>query len=447
MMKPAYLFVAVIAGLLVGCGEKDPVLSDIRSQGKLIILTRNAPTTYYLDVDDNPAGFEYDLSLALARSLHVEAEYRIYDNIEDIIEAIANGEGHIAAAGLTRTDSREQNHVFGPSYKTVQQQVVCHRHAASPAAIDELQHYSLLVIAESSYQESLRRLRQRYPDLNWETTNELSTEQVLAKVVDQEVDCTVADSNIVALNQRYFPDLKVALSISKPQQLAWLLSPQASHFKHYISEWFGRMANASTLASIDERYYGYVDSFDYYDNSVFLRRLDTRLPNYRSAFQQVAEQYRLPWTLLAAQAYQESGWNPAAKSPTGVRGLMMLTRNTARAMGIKKRTDPLQSIKGGAKYLNRMLNRIPAAVAAEDRLWFALAAYNIGHAHLMDARKLAKKLGKNPNQWHDLKTVLPLLTQKRYYKTLKHGYARGFEPVRYIDRIRYYRDVLVNALT
>jgi len=150
---------------------------------------------------------------------------------------------------------------------------------------------------------------------------------------------------------------------------------------------------------------------------------------------------------LAAQSYQESGWNAAARSPTGVRGLMMLTQNTAKAMGVAKRIDPMQSIKGGAKYLDKMLKKIPEDVAAADRIWFALAAYNVGFAHLLDARALARQLGKSPSTWHDMKGVLPLLSQKQYYKNLKYGYARGAESVKYIDRIRYYHDVLVNTLS
>ncbi|SHE19237.1 membrane-bound lytic murein transglycosylase MltF [methanotrophic endosymbiont of Bathymodiolus puteoserpentis (Logatchev)] len=446
MIKKLLLLIAT-AVLLSACSESDPVMKDIRKQGKLIVLTRNAPTTYYLDANDRPAGFEYDLSKALADSLNVDVEYKLYDNIEEIMAAINKGEGHIVAAGLTQTDSRALNQNFGPGYKTVQQQVVCHRKVNMPKEVSDLLGRSLLIIAESSYQESLLELKVNYPELKWEATSDLSTEQVLEKVENREVDCTVIDSNIMSLNRRYYPNLMVAFPLSEEQELAWMLPIDVGYFKQYVEDWFAQIEQNSTLNIINERYYGYVDIFDFYNNHVYLKRITSRLPKYKAAFKAVAKQYQLPWTLLAAQSYQESGWNAAARSPTGVRGLMMLTQNTAKAMGVAQRTDPMQSIKGGAKYLDKMLKRIPEDVANADRVWFALAAYNVGFAHLLDARALARQLGKSPSTWHDLKEVLPLLSQKKYYKNLKYGYARGAEPVKYIDRIRYYQDVLVNTLS
>jgi len=446
MIKNLLLLIAT-AVLLSACGESDPVMKDIRKQGKLIVLTRNAATTYYLDASDEPAGFEYDLSKALADSLNVEVEYKLYDNIEEIMTAINKGEGHIVAAGLTKTDSRALNQTFGPGYKTVQQQVVCHRKINMPKEVSDLLGRSILIIAESSYQESLLELKESYPELAWQVTSDLSTEQVLDKVEKKAVDCTVIDSNIMSLNRRYYPNLMVAFPISEEQELAWMLPTDVGYFKQYVEDWFAQIEQNSTLNIINERYYGYADIFDYYNNHVYLKRITSRLPKYKAAFKTVAKQYQLPWTLLAAQSYQESGWNAAARSPTGVRGLMMLTQNTAKAMGITKRIDPMQSIKGGAKYLDKMLKKIPEDVAAADRIWFALAAYNVGFAHLLDARALARQLGKSPSTWHDMKEMLPLLSQKKYYKNLKYGYARGAEPVKYIDRIRYYQDVLVNTLS
>ena len=448
MIRPikALLFYIFSTTILISCSENDPVINDIRRQEKLVVLTLNSPTTYYLGADDNPTGFEYDLSKALADSLNVEVEYKLFDNLEGLLNAINNNEGHIAAAGLTQTEEREATHLFGPNYKAVQQQVICHRSARTPKEVSDLLTRSILIIAESSYQETLLELQKDYPELKWEGTNELSAEQVLETVASKKVDCTVIDSNVFTLNRRYYPSLVMAFPLSEEQNLAWILPPNAESFKQYVDDWFVQTEKNSLLSIISERYYGYADIFDFYDNHVFLKRIKTRLPKYEPKFKQVAEQYQLPWTLLAAQSYQESGWNAKARSHTGVRGLMMLTQSTAKAMGVKKRIDPVQSIKGGAKYLDHMLKRIPEDVAAEDRIWFALAAYNVGFAHLLDARKLARDLGKSPSTWNDMREVLPLLSQKKYYKKLKYGYARGSEPVKYIDRIRYYQDVLVNAL-
>ena len=141
--------------------------------------------------------------------------------------------------------------------------------------------------------------------------------------------------------------------------------------------------------------------------------------------------------------YQESHWNPKARSYTGVRGIMMLTQNTASELGIENRLDPLQSIEGGGRYLAKLRSRIDDEVQEPDRTWMSLAAYNVGYGHLSDARKLTSQLGKNPNLWIDVKDSLPLLSQRRYYRNTRYGYARGQEPVNYVQNIRRYYDVLV----
>lgn len=180
----------------------------------------------------------------------------------------------------------------------------------------------------------------------------------------------------------------------------------------------------------------------HFERKIFFKHLKTRFPKYRKHFQKAAKKQNLPWKLLASQAYQESHWNRRAKSPTGVRGLMMLTRRTAASLGIRNRIDPVNSINGGAKYLARMQKRIPKAVLKRDRAFFALAAYNVGLGHVQDARILARRKKKNPNKWRDMKLVLPLLSQKKYYKSLRYGYARGHEPVKYVQRIRAYHSLL-----
>lgn len=423
--------------------ETTMVLEDIRNRGKLIVLTRNAPTTYFFE-ENKEQGFEYELTQQLARSLNIEVEYKVYETSADVMAALAAGEGHLAAAGLTPTELGSDKFKYGPGYKTVTQEVVCHRGTKLPKNDRDLLKHSLLVIADSSNAEKLNQLQTELPDLSWNITQQLSAEQVLEKVAEGEFDCTVVESNIMAINQLHYPNLVEAYTLSK-EKLAWALPGHADYFEHYIERWFERIKTDSTLTAINERYYGYTEIFDYYDTVVFLQRIKKRLPKYKAFFKQVAQTYNIPWTLLATQAYQESHWDPLAESPTGVRGLMMLTKDTARKLGIKNRLNPKQSILGGAKYLQRMLRKIPDEVVEEDRIWFALAAYNIGYAHLLDARKLARKMGKNPNVWVDIKQVLPLLAKKNHFKTLKYGYARGTEPVRYIDRIRLYHDVLTKA--
>ncbi len=179
-----------------------------------------------------------------------------------------------------------------------------------------------------------------------------------------------------------------------------------------------------------------------YEIQTFLKHITTRLPDYRDEFQHAEKQTGIPWVLLASMSYQESKWNRHAISPTGVRGLMMLTRSTAADLGIKDRVDPKNSISGGARYLAHLYRRLPKVLEESDRMHLALASYNVGLGHVKDAQLLGRRLGKNVNEWDELKDVLPLLAKKKYYQDLPHRYARGWEPVQYVTRIQEYRKIL-----
>ncbi len=414
---------------------------------ELLVVSRNAPTTWY-EGREGPQGPEYDLIKSFADYYGIPFKIQSVDSIGEVLESIRQGRAHIAAAGLTDTaERREQGYIFGPEYFKVQQQVVCRRGDTLPRKVEDLTAKNIHVIADSSYVETLEELRQQLPDLKWQVVDDMGTEQILEQVWSKEIDCTLADSNIVNINRRYFPELVVAFPVSEEQSLAWLVNPEWKHLLPKLDEWIEHVQDSGELATIRERYYGHVELFDYVDMRKFITRIKKRLPKYQVDFQKAAKKHGLDWQLLAAQAYQESHWNPRAKSPTGVRGMMMLTLDTAKQMGVESRLDARQSIEGGAKYLARMIKRVPESVQGENRLWFALAAYNVGFGHLRDALTLAKKLGKNPDEWVDLKQVLPLLAQKKYYKSLKYGYARGSEPVRYVQSIRDYQLVLSQYLT
>jgi len=302
------------------------------------------------------------------------------------------------------------------------------------------------VPADTSYVERLTYLKRYYPFLTWRVAEELNTETILEEVWRKRIDCTIGDSNIVAINRRYYPELSVQFDISEPEILAWVLPKNAEGLQAAVSDWFDDIEDDGTLEQLLDKYYGFIEVFDYVDIRAFKRRIHSRLPRYQNYFKQAAKHYDLDWQLLAAMSYQESHWNPRAKSPTGVRGIMMLTLNTAKEMKIQSRLNAEQSIWGGARYLTQMARRLPDSIAEPDRSYMALAAYNVGFGHLTDARELAERLKKNPDKWSDLAEVLPLLTRKKYYQTLQHGYARGYEPVTYVQRIRDYQDILEKEL-
>ncbi len=438
MMQILALFFALL--LLNGCSDNN-VYPDT-----LTVVTRNAPTTWYQG-RDGPQGPEHDLIMSFGRFINVPVEIKVVASISEVLEHIKQDKAHIAAAGLTNIkERRDQNILFGPEYNQVQQQVVCRRSKnAVPKSMNDLIGKNIHVIANSSYVERLTDLKSEYPNLTWTEVDDMDTEQLLQAVWQKKIDCTVADSNIVSINRRYYPELLVAFPLSETQSLAWVINEKWSFLEDDIQDWLDHAEETGELAAIHEKYYGHIDLFDFVDMRAFNRRIKSRLPKYKALFDKASKKYNLEPSLLAAQAYQESHWNPKAKSPTGVRGMMMLTRNTAKEMGVTNRIDVNQSIEGGAKYLAKMIKRIPKEVTGENRIWFALAAYNIGFGHLRDARVLAEKLGKDKNSWVDLKQVLPLLAQKKHYKSLKYGYARGSEAQNYVQRIRNYQQVLNQA--
>jgi len=436
-------------GLLSACSSSEDyerVAQDIDSihEHGLVVLTRNAPTTYFIDREEQEAGFEHDIVQDFARYLGVEPRFKTYESIKEVLDALERGEGHLAAAGLTELESRTERFETGPRYYQVQQYVVCRRNGPQPKRLADLAEVSLLITSDSSYNEQLEALKASdAPELRWNVADGLTTEQILEKVWRQEVDCTIADDNIFSINRRYFPELVEAFPLNTtPDHLVWLMPKGTKELKDALYEWYQDANDEARITLYAARYYAHVENFDYVDVATFVRRIKERLPTYEQAFKEAGEKYDLDWRLLAAQAYQESHWNPNARSPTGVRGIMMLTQNTAKELGVYNRLDPWQSIDGGARYLANLRNRLPESIEEPHRSWMALAAYNIGMGHLHDARALTERLGLDPNNWFDLQQALPKLSQPHYYRTLRFGYARGGEPVQYLARIRNYEDIL-----
>ena len=427
--------------LIVPLVKSQSLLESIKQDGQLVVLTRNSPTTYYEDVD-GPAGLEYELAKMFANDLGVELTLVIPYSLEDLLENIEHGKAHIAAAGLTITKDREKKLRFGPAYQEITEQLVYNNSNRRPRTLSDLDG-SLEVVANSSHDEHLRNLSEVYPDLTWKASSEHETEDLLQMVADGIIEYTIADSDAFALNQRYFIDLRTAFDISEPQPLAWAL-PKSDDNSLYLEvhKFFNKIRENGELKRAIERNYGHVEDFDYVGTKIFRRHIETRLPEFQSMFEDAAGEVDIDWRLLAAMGYQESHWDPDAVSPTGVRGIMMLTRKTAKDLGIKNRLIPENSINGGAQYFRLTLDRMNQSVTEPDRTWMAMAAYNVGFGHVEDARNIALKLDKNPDLWLDVKTTLPLLAKRKWYKKTRYGYARGWEPVRYVENIRSYYDIL-----
>ena len=429
--------------LLVACSPTEQnLLQQIKDRGELIVVTRNSPTTYY-EAANGFAGFEHDLAQAFATSIGVETVFILRDNEEEILLALETGAAHMAAAGLSRSKVLERRVEFSSSYQKVKQLLVYRVGTNPPKTIKGLPGRHVEIPIHSRYARTLAALKVRYPKLEWTLDPDRDTEELLNAVSDGLLEFTVTDSHIYKLNRRHFPDLRSAFDIQKSEYLAWAFplytdGSLIQESKKFIKS-FKRKGELKRLL---DRYYGAAQQASAVNLSVFHLRAQNRLPKYQSLFQKYGERHDIDWRLLAAISYQESFWNPRSVSPTGVRGIMMLTRPTAREMGVANRLDPEQAIEGGTRYIKKLIDKIPADIQEPDRTWMALAAYNVGMGHLRDAQLITKKQNGNPNKWNDVQQRLPLLSRRTYYKKTKHGYARGSEPVSYVRRIRNYYEAL-----
>lgn len=431
---------AAVVAPLVG-SRVSTSLEQVQETGKLVVVSRNGPTTYY-EGNEGFTGFEYSILSAFANHLGVELELLEQEDLNLMIHQVGQ-QAHFAAAGLTVTPRREQQVQFSEPYMTVTQQLIYHTSTARPKSVEDLIGKNILVIGGSSHAERLRQLQKEHPGLEWEERRDIEMLDLLEMVHNQKVQYAIVDSNAVELNSGLYPKAKVAFDISSPEPVAWAF-PKSSDTSlvDAANTFLKQIKDSGRLADITEIFYGHLGEMGYSDALVFTRRMESRLPKWRDKLQVAAAENNLDWLLLAALSYQESHWNPRAKSPTGVRGFMMLTLNTAKEMQIRNRLNPSQSIEGGSRYFRKMLDRVPDTVTGPERIWFALAAYNVGYGHLQDARELTQQHGSNPNKWADVREYLPLLSKRQYYKFTTHGYARGHEAVRYVQHIRNFYTIL-----
>jgi membrane-bound lytic murein transglycosylase F len=368
---------------------------------------------------------------------------------EEAIDEVESGRAHLAAAGQsTGIDLPADTH-FGPGYHRVREHLVYFRSGAKPKSIREASRGVIEVAMGSAHQRTLEDLRLQHPDLVWIERANSDTEEILADVSRGEVQYTLASTTEFALNRAVHPELSIALDLSPERAVSWVVGTPGHDLSLLgrVNAFFTSARTEGLIAAVLDRYYDPEHRFDYLLSRNFMEHVGTRLPRYLQWFQQAGAQYELDWRLLAAMGYQESKWDPGATSHTGVRGLMQLTQDTAAFVRAGDRLDARASIFGGAKYLSGLMGKIPERVPEPDRTWLAVAAYNVGYGHLEDARILAQQAGRNADHWQQVREFLPLLSQERFYTRTRRGYARGWEPVRYVENVQAYLNILEVAGT
>jgi membrane-bound lytic murein transglycosylase F len=432
----------VVSSLMIGtCSSMPGTYEQVRMAGVLKVATRNSPMAYYQGAA-GPEGPEYELAAGFARRLGVALQLPVATSGAAALEEVLRNRAHVAAAGIIAGESGSGQAMFGPVYHRIDQHVVYRVQDPLPETPADLVGRRIIVIRNSTHAASLRRLKRDVPGLRWTAVGHADQLELFARVANGTADVTIADAAEFSLGRHFHPELRPAFKLAESEAIAWALSPRSTDLMAEVRDYFSEITAVGRLAEILARHERSLKRFHRVDAAKFVATVRERLAEYRPWFEEASQETGIDWRLLAAIGYQESRWQPSAVSPTGVRGLMMLTAETARRVGIVDRNNPRDSILGGARYLALIRKTIPKKIPEPDRTWLTLAAYNIGYGHLEDARILAERRGLSPNSWPAVRETLPLLGQERWYKKAKRGYARGWEPVGFVRNVQTYAELL-----
>jgi len=428
------LFLGALLATGYGCVDQQTPWERISKTGQLRFATIESPLTCY-QTPTGFAGIECELARRFADETGVELILIMARDPDAVMTMVAHDQADIGGAGLV--NPMAQNVLsHGPAWYQAALQLVYRNESDGPMSIEGLGKYRIPVTGDQ-----VELLRHDFPQLRWQVTRDKDIGTLLRMVQKGSIKATVADAYQFMIYRHLYPDLRVAFALTGPQPVSWVYRHDDA-LDSRVSAFIKERSEDGELARLLAQYFGHVNTFDFNDASTFLTMIRERLPDYEELFRETASRYRMDWTLLAAMSYQESHWSPDAKSPSGVRGLMMLTQDTAGDLDIGDRADPRQSVDGGARYFRDLLDKIPERIADLDRTWLALAAYNIGFLHLEDARILTQKLGGDPDEWRDVRKFLPLLSDAKWHIQTEYGQAQGGEAVSYVENIRIYQDVL-----
>ena len=422
--------------LLQGC-DQPPLVERLQARGILHVATVAGPLSCYLG-EEGPAGLEYELVRRFARDLGLSPRFTVYPNRLSAMEAVQTGSEDMAAGFIIPaaldTDAYYASAALARAQPRFARFMSYRRFQLSKVPVTSV------VVPEGGYADGLLRARGLTPH-----RLEGAAEEAVLALVDRGLfHYTLTNDAQLQAHANFMPRLVPGENLGAPLGVRWLFPRfYDSSLRDRANEFLRRQADSGFLQELHDRYVEKLPSRDFVTRRDFWKHVRERLPKYVDLFRQAGQETGMDWRLLAAIGYQESHWNEKAKSPTGVRGIMMLTQDTAKQQKISNRLDPAQSIPAGARHLLWMEARIPDHIQGEDLLWFTLASYNIGYGHLEDARVLTQRQGGNPDSWEDVKQRLPLLSREKYYRTVKHGKARGGEPVAYVENIRYYYRLLV----
>jgi membrane-bound lytic murein transglycosylase F len=444
---------ALAAAFVAGCQPES--LPPPATNETLVVAVRLGPTSWYPGPDGLPSGFDHDLLAKFAEDRKLKLEIVEVDNAAELLAKVAEGEVHIGAGGLYRppagvapfaTSDDGARVLWTAGFFAVEPVLIYTTDGFKPKDWKDLSGATVAYVDGTGIETSLVKIRREHPEVAWKPMALPSADALIAQVSDGHVDYAIVPSIDAAAARNIFLDYDVGFSVGAKRDLAWAVAPLQGKLRDELDAFLVQARRDGLLKRLADRYFTNTRQVERIDAGVFLERIKTLLPEYRATFQRAQVATGVDWRLLASIAYQESQWDPFATSETGVRGLMQITEDTAKHLKID-RLNPLDAVVGAAQYVQDLKSKLPPRIAEPDRTWFALAAYNIGLAHLEDARILAQKQKLNPDAWTDVKQVLPLLALPEYHEGTKYGYARGGMPVAFVDRVRAYYDILLRQET
>jgi membrane-bound lytic murein transglycosylase F len=435
---------------LTGCQPES--LPPPAKDEKLVVAVRPGPTSWFPGPDGQPSGFDHDLLKRFADEHKLKLEIVEVGSAAALLAKVAAGEVHIGAGGLYRppagvtrdaTDSDRSRVLWTSGFHVVEPVLIYTTDGFKPKNWNDLSGASVGYVESTGIETSLAKIRQDHPEVEWKPMALPSADALIAQVSAGHVDYAIVASIDAAASRNIFLDYDVGFSVGAKRELAWAVAPLQQKLLEDLDAFFARARRDGLLKRLADRHFSNTRQVERIDAGVFQERIKNLLPEYRSTFQRAQVATGVEWRLLAAIAYQESQWDPFATSETGVRGLMQITEDTAKHLRVADRLNPMDAVVGAAQYVQDLKSKLPPRITEPDRTWFALAAYNIGLAHLEDARILAQKQKLNPDLWSDVKQVLPLLALPEYHEGTRFGYARGGMPVAFVDRVRAYYDILL----
>ncbi len=439
----------LIAMLLICCAallvRSAPAskLEQVRTAGELRVLSRSGPVSHYQSTE-GLTGFEYTLLKGFADELGVKLVL-VDDSsaVESLQTPTHSANFDLASPSVINNHTTKAPYDYTTAFMDLSLQLIYNSTQAAPADVKALAGKKVLVVNSASIPLPLQELQKSLPDIHWELVENLEMTDLLDMVERGHADYAIVDSAIFDIHRYSYPHTQVAFDMQAPQPLAWALAPSHDASLYQAAQkYLEKIKTNGQLAKVSSQFFDQFIEVNTDDALMFSKRLEKRFPRWEASIKAAAEKYNLDWQLVAAVGYQESHWIPNAESPTGVRGFMMLTPNTAKDLGVQNLEDPKQSIFGGAKYLRYLMDTLADSIQGEDRLYMALAAYNQGIGHLADARALTRKLKGDPNSWQDVSKAFPLLAKEQYYSKATHGYSRGWEPVLYVKNVINYQKIL-----